>query len=51
MAKTSRTSPRRGRNATIVLPVVVDFETALGALLKTPPQKKAAAKKRAAKKQ
>jgi hypothetical protein len=50
MAK--REKPARGRNAAIVPPLTVDFQTALGALLKTPPPSKAprvrpkAAKKR-----
>ncbi len=32
--------PARGRNAAIVPPLGVDFETALGALLRTPPPPK-----------
>ncbi len=33
-------APGRGRNSAIVPPLTVDFQTALGALLKTPPPPK-----------
>ena len=49
-----KVKPARGRNAAIVPPIAVDFDTALGALLKTPPPEKVpmttAPKKKTAKK-
>jgi hypothetical protein len=38
--KKHQPDPSRGRNAAIVPPLGVDFDTALGALLRTPPPPK-----------
>jgi hypothetical protein len=46
MPMTKREKPARGRNAAIVPPLTVDFKTALGALLQTPPPPKASTKPR-----